>query len=256
MPLGYVLTVDAVREHYAAESPAVRAMARAAQGRRIQVTDWPESLDARGETLLDGLPTPETLSQALRRHLDERMPGALPNDVPPRYPAPHGTVGQDIVLEIDAKTDQREAFRGGRVILDLLDQFNAPYRIKFSGNSSPHILIPSEAFEPLLPEEKREHARNRLFDWLMAQLGDKVGGWLDTSFKDPNHFLRLPYALNERTGLVSLPLRPEQYDSFEPHHAEASNVRVEEVWFEEEPLIRKRDGMIRLLREALGHDAV
>jgi hypothetical protein len=37
--------------------------------------------------------------------------------------------------------------------------------------------------------------------------------------------------------------------------AEAHRVRVEGWWFETEDLLARREGMLRLLREALGSDA-
>jgi hypothetical protein len=86
----------------------------------------------------------------------------------------------------------------------------------------------------------------------MQRLAKEVTGWLDNSFSDGGHFLRLPYSLNERTGLVSLPLRPEDYDRFEPAMAETTNVRVGEEGFRTDDLIARQDGMRRLLEEALG----
>ena len=42
---------------------------------------------------------------------------------------------------------------------------------------------------------------------------------MDLSFREGTHYLRMPYALHERTGLVSLPLTLEEYDAFDPEMA-------------------------------------
>lgn len=128
----------------------------------------------------------------------------------------------------------------------------APYRVKFSGNSSPHVVIRQEWYENLIPPEQREMAFQKLFGWIVKELSDRVPSWMDTSFGQETHLLRLPYSLNERTGLVSLPLRPEEFDAFEPWMAEAGRVQVADWWFEDEDLLAKQEGMARLLEEALG----
>jgi hypothetical protein len=252
MALGYIMSVQDVMAYYGPQRPEVaRALARAAGGRAVQLTDWPPGLDtkARGELELTG--DPQALAEHVRRRLDETMPGALPHQVPPRYPGLHATVGRDLVLEVDAKQDRREAFEGGRRIMEFLDRHGAPYRVKFSGNSSSHVIIPRAAYETLIPEEQRSALSRRLYAWVVEHCGVAVDG----SFGGEYHFLRLPYSLNERTGLVSLPLRPEEYDDFELEMAEAPRVRVEEWWFATEDLLARREGMLRLLREALGPDA-
>jgi hypothetical protein len=251
MALGYVLSVREVLAYYGERPEVARALARAARGRTVQLTDWPAGLDTavRGQVELTG--DPRALAVHVRQRLDEVMPGYLPRDVPPRYPGLHGTVGRDIVLEVDAKQDRREAFEGGRRLMEFLDRYGAPYRVKFSGNSSSHVIIPQAAYETLLPEEQRSAGFRRLYAWVVEHCGVAVDG----SFGGGSHFLRLPYSLNERTGLVSLPLRPEEYDGFELEMAEAHRVRVEAWWFETEDLLARREGMLRLLREALGPDA-
>jgi hypothetical protein len=55
---------------------------------------------------------------------------------------------------------------------------------------------------------------------------------VDGSLWSSTHFLRLPYSLNENTGLASLPLTREEMESFELGMAEIQNVEVNENWFE------------------------
>jgi hypothetical protein len=252
MALGYVMTVGDVLRYYAAEGPAARVLSRAAKGRKVQLTDWPETLTT-NKPYFEGTMSPQQVEETVRQYFEEALPGSEPNHLPLRYPGFHGTVGRNVVLEIDAKHSQKEAFEGGRRILDLLDRYDAPYRIKFSGNSSPHVFIPASVYEPLVPEAKWDEAHQKLFAWLVARCAEGGGG-LDSSFNQPDHFLRLPYSLNERTGLVSLPLRREQYDDFQLSWAEAPNVQVETWWFDEGGLLAKQEGMRRLIQEALGDE--
>jgi hypothetical protein len=55
---------------------------------------------------------------------------------------------------------------------------------------------------------------------------------LDGSFDSPDHYLRMPYSLNENTGLVSVPIAPGGYDSFRLEMAEAQNVVVQDNWMD------------------------
>jgi hypothetical protein len=225
MPLGYTPTLEDVEEYYRVEGPVLPALVRWGSGKQVKVGNWAEILDAKGVSVLESPSRPEELASALQQFLDQSFPDSRSYDVPPRYPAFHATVCHDIVLEIDAKQSRKQAFGEGRRILDFLERYEAPYLLKFSGNSSPHFIIPQAAYEPLVPEEKREATFKSLFRWLIKQLewGGEGAGWLDSSFSDERHFLRMPYSLNERTGLVSLPIRPEDYDTF---HRSKRNCRT------------------------------
>jgi hypothetical protein len=245
MPLGYVPTVQQILAYYGEERPEVeRALSRAANGRAIEFYDWPTTLAWSGKP-------DDRLAPHILRHLEANLRPCLPDDVPARYPGIHAKIGRDIVLEVDYKKSQRVAFESGKRLRDFLEGYGAPYRVKFSGNCSAHFVIPQDVYEPLLSERERETAFPRLYRWFLRQLQDAVEGKLDDSFDDEEHYLRLPYSLNEATGLVSLPIRPEGYDAFEPAMAEMQNVRVESWWFEREDLLARREGMQRLLHDAL-----
>jgi hypothetical protein len=249
MALGYAPRVRDVLAYYG-DARVERALACAAQGRSVEFYDWPTALewpaaDARGAA---------GLAACVQRHLQATLRGCIPEDIPPRYPGVHGTLERDIVLEVDDKKSQRNAFAGGKRIRDFLESYDAPYRVKFSGNSSPHFILPRAVYAPQIPGKRWEAVYPRLFGWLLERLRDQVAGKLDDAFLAGQGFLRLPYSLNERTGLVSLPILPQTYDDFEPERAEMQNVRIEMWWFEQEDLLRQREGARRLLRAALGAD--
>jgi len=54
---------------------------------------------------------------------------------------------------------------------------------------------------------------------------------LDRSFTSPAHFLRLAYSINEKTGLVSLPIRLEEFDNFFWQEAKIEEVKVIDDWW-------------------------
>jgi hypothetical protein len=232
------------------------ALARAACGRPCEFYDPPVAFAAFRENADDG-GLAERTTERIRAHLRANMGEHRPDDVPARYPGLHGGVGRDLVLEADYKSSQRAAFEAGKRIRDFLERYGASYRVKYSGNCSMHFVLPQAVYEPLLKEEVRAQAFPRLFNWLTERLKDQMRpATLDDSFDDPDHYLRLPYSLNERTGLVSLPVRAEDYDDFHPERAEMSDVTVEDFWFKSADPPAQREGMARMLREALGEDAV
>jgi hypothetical protein len=183
--------------------------------------------------------------------------------VPRRYPAFHGTLGRylaasgiisrgqkgaDLVFDIDVKGNYREAFREGRRIIDFLDSYNAPYRIKFSGGSGPHIIIPYEAFPESLSSGRFDRAYKLLFQIVSSR---SKAGHIDGSFTSTGHFFRIPYSLNENTGLASLPLSREQYDDFTPSMAEVPSVQVDDEWFQE-PDEGAKEALTEVIRDGLG----
>ena len=155
------------------------------------------------------------------------------------WPSMHGTVSRldsgsrwvcDLIIEVDYKKSRTRAFNLSRPLIRLFQDLGLDFRMKFSGNSSPHIIIPAEAF----PKKWRDANKCRnlygnLLDFLRKQI--KQPKTLDGSFRNPSHFLRMPYSLNENTGLVSIPMRIEDYERFSWEMARPENVVVMEDWW-------------------------
>jgi len=241
MPIGYVLSVKDILDYYG-RADISEAIYRAARGRKSHITDKPQSLGG-------AKPNIPELNQAsqISREAEQFLHEYSPDDVPRRYPGFHTVISRDIVLEIDVKHSHREAFERGRKALDILNPYDIPYRVKFSGNSSPHIIIPEEAYQPLVLEGKAEESFKKLYNFIV-KICSSAG--VDSSFSDPNHFLRLPYSLNESTGLVSLPIKPEDYDSFQLGMAEIGAIQVAEWWFDIHDFRSKEENMRSLLDKA------
>ena len=220
MPLGYVLKVGEVLAYYGQERQDIaRAIFEYGRDRRVAVTTEPGTLG--GTKGQDGFRNPDEILDLAR----QAMEGAE-NTVPRRYPSFHGTLGRhaisrgalkkaqkgaDVVIDIDVKEDYKAAFAEGRKVLKFLDSYNAPYRVKFSGGSGPHIIIPYEAFPGSPSGRSAYRAHQVLFRFISSRSG---ANHIDGSFTSTSHFHRIPYSLNENTGLASLPLRREQYDDF------------------------------------------
>jgi hypothetical protein len=156
---------------------------------------------------------------------------------PRLWPSIHGTISRhdgdgrtvcDLVIEVDFKKSRERSFALARPLIRLFQDLGVEFRVKFSGNASPHIIIPAEAF----PANRRKSFQNlygKLLEFLRKRIKDPKT--LDGSFRSPGHFLRMPYSLNENTGMVSLPIRVEDYDRFSWKMAHPDSVEVIEDWW-------------------------
>jgi hypothetical protein len=245
MPLGYVLKTEQVLEYYVRKDIA-EAIYRYGKDRNIIMTTDPGTLGRGGGQ--PGFRSPDEIP-AMAMKAMEGMEGTIPK----KYPGFHGTIGRkqngaDLVIDIDVKGNYKEAFKEGRKVITFLDSCNIPYRIKFSGGSGPHIIIPYEAFPENLSGGSFNKAHKMLFQTISS--GSKANN-IDGSFTSTGHFHRLPYSLNEHTGLVSLPLRRDQYDDFTPSMAEVHNIQIDEEWFQQ-PDEKSRDVMAGMIKDKWG----
>ena len=209
-----------IYKHYSREF-VQQAMFEYARGRRIAVL-------RRFTPLFSALKRPEDILP-LAFYLAER--GRL-------WPSLHGTISRnidgqrllDLVLEVDFKSSWKTAFASAYPLVKFLRDFGVDFKVKFSGHSSPHIIVPAEAFPPgighavhmQIMEYASKHVRGR--------------GHLDMSFRSGSHFLRLAYSINENAGGVSVPIHPDPhnphaYEDFTPEKAKIENVRVIKDWW-------------------------
>ena len=164
---------------------------------------------------------------------DDILPLAFFSSDPPFFwPALHGTITRyyedtcckDFVLDLDFKQSSwHAAFDAGRIVIQILRDCDVTFFIKFSGNNSPHIIIPAEAFPE--DEQRASMMRRKILKFVVNILESPK--CLDMSFfKLPDHFLRLPYSMNEFTGLVSIPIAIKEYDDFHPQMADVEETVV------------------------------
>jgi len=167
-------------------------------------------------------------------------------------------IGFDLVLDIDCKILEWSKICA-KLLCEALDLHNVQYDVKFSGGSGFHIGIPWEALysgeqlpfpdtAQIVARYLKEYIRNKLAQKLIELEGDikklveKSGKKaedikkensidpyklleIDTVAISSRHLLRMPYSLNEKKWLVSLPISPKEIESFEPEQARPENVR-------------------------------
>ena len=154
------------------------------------------------------------------------------------WPSLHGTVSRyglksgrvcDVVIEIDYKSSWKRCFEMTRPVVDMLRDRGAVFCLKFSGHCSVHVIIPAEALQiRSFPVDHSKFFRC-LSDLIKKRL--KEPRYLDTSFHNHDHFLRLAYSINENTGLVSLPFQVSDYDRFDPAQAQPDKVKPLPRWW-------------------------
>lgn len=166
--------------------------------------------------------------------------------------------GWDLVIDIDCDHDLAFAKMTAKTLLEELREFGIDHvSVKFSGNRGFHLGVRHEAFpdrlegEPIsswypdLPQAivgfLRSRIRDRLADRFIEHdpaIRDQIYPD-DTDEPDPyslcdvendwgdRHLFRMPYSVNEKSWLVSLPIDPEAIDDFEKQDAEPDAVTVE-----------------------------
>lgn len=179
-------------------------------------------------------------------------------------------IGWDTILDIDCKF--LEYSKQAALLLIEALKFNDVKNIsvKFSGGTGMHIGIPFEAFPEKIhnilikdwfPEGPRiiaAYLKNLIKEPLSERIlslstlqeiskalnkpqeelkeKDNFNPYsvleIDTILISSRHMIRIPYSLNEKTNLVSLPLKLNQIKDFKPLQAKMKNVEVENSFFE------------------------
>lgn len=178
--------------------------------------------------------------------------------------------GWDLVIDIDSVSFEHSQIATA-LILDALSFHNLDdVSLKFSGNKGFHIGIPFEAFPKkvnkvetnlLFPDGPRVIAaylkelikdhltakflENKTIEELAAELGKSKNDFIKEGQFDPfslsdidtilissRHMFRAPYSIHEKSGLVSLPIKPSQLSNFKKSDAEPDNVVVDLSFFD------------------------
>lgn len=195
-----------VREHYARED-FLELLLQTTRARKVvlvipETKYWEPRWDV---DRVQGRTVDEVGRWVLER-LDRAFAGAPPDERLPFYPSFHQSLERwggasldgspvevDGVLESDQPT-WRESFHDVLTLAEVLEAERVPYRLKFSGHRSLHLVVPG--------------AQARLQPGVFGQ-----------SNAHGARLLRMPFSLNEDTGLVSLPLRRVDLPAFRPWQA-------------------------------------
>ncbi len=164
--------------------------------------------------------------------------------------------GWDLILDIDCPYFELSKICA-TVLSNTLESYDVPFSVKFSGSSGFHLGVAFETFpetinskpiEHMFPDAARKIAAylthsiknplataflkqytiediskitNRLQEELLEnnQLNPFTLLKIDTVLISSRHLFRMPYSLNEKSGLISLPLKPSDIPSFEKDQA-------------------------------------
>ncbi len=178
-------------------------------------------------------------------------------------------IGWDLMIDVD--TDFLEFSKiATSIIIDALKFHDInSFGVKFSGNKGFHILVPFESFPKtidnketrfLFPEGPRiivNHIKDMIKNPLSKKIleissieemskslkkdqkelkqDNKFNPFsvvnIDTVLISSRHLFRSPYSINEKSGLVSIPIRPENILNFKPSIAKIENVETEVEFF-------------------------
>jgi len=160
----------------------------------------------------------------------------------------------DLVLDIDCDESFELAKKTAELVIEELRQHGIEnITIKFSGNRGFHIGLRGEAFPEEIGDEKFSdlypNLARGIVDYLRDQLEDKMirevrKQGLEEHMKtdsgnDPyqvsdiendwgqRHLFRMPYSLHDGSGLVSLPIDPDEISEFEREDAKIDNIEFE-----------------------------
>jgi len=163
----------------------------------------------------------EHLHQIIMERIEENIRGRADDARLRAYPSFHGLTKKDgdmigdFVMEADCE-GWRRSFVDVRGAIEILNEFHVPYIAKFSGHRSLHVMIPREVF----PEEFNDIPIAQAWKSLEKKLRDFFRECARVQrAHGTGGLLRLPYSLNENTGLVSLPIDYEAMDDFRPWEA-------------------------------------
>ncbi len=171
--------------------------------------------------------------------------------------------GYDIIIDIDSKIGIDEAKMAAHLICSFLEKYNIKnYGIKFSGRRGFHIALPwlmfpkeidfrpAEHQYPKIPKIVARFIRRGISGHLMRELIKTKGAkhLMDIMEEKPSklspyffvevekdwggrHLFRAPYSLNEKTWLVSLPIKASNLMDFNPENAKPEKIEVKESFF-------------------------
>ena len=165
----------------------------------------------------------------------------------------------DLVLDIDCDDSFELAKKTAELVVEELRQHGIKnIYVKFSGNRGFHIGVKGEAFPRDIGDEKFSdlypNLARGIVDYLRHQLEDKIvkevrAQGLEDEMKtddgpDPyqvsdiendwgqRHLFRMPYSLHDGSGLVSLPISPDEISEFEKEDAKIENIDFETGFLE------------------------
>lgn len=190
--------------------------------------------------------------------------------------------GWDLIIDPDSPDFEINKITTKLLVEALEDHGIRRYFIKYTGGKGFHLAIPFEAFPkvvnskpietlyPDLPRSVLEYLKNYISEGLKEKLLDldntisiakRIGKKpesivdkeglspfkvvsVDSALISSRHLFRLPYALHEKSLLVSLPLSATELDKFEKSDADVKNVKIERKFLVEKPKLAEASSLV------------
>jgi len=170
--------------------------------------------------------------------------------------------GWDLILDIDGPLEYSKIT--SHLISEALQFHDVEnFTVKFSGNRGFHIAIPFNAFpdsvdaiktKDLFPEGPKviaSYLKEMIKDELTAQITEKIPEGelkdykkenkfdpfsvvdIDTILISNRHMFRAPYSINEKSGLISIPINKKNILNFDKEQATPENISFNEKFLSE-----------------------
>ncbi|MBI2564442.1 hypothetical protein HYV79_00435 [Candidatus Woesearchaeota archaeon] len=177
-------------------------------------------------------------------------------------------IGWDLVLDVDSKELAYSKIVADLIVRALQHHDIESFSVKYSGNHGFHIAVPFECFPEIVHDQEVKHLfpegprriaaylkkmiKPLLVDKILSfdsleKIQEKTGKKkeeliskgifdpftfvdIDTVLISSRHLYRMPYSFNEKSGLVSIPLKHNEILCFEKEDADVKNVSVDEVF--------------------------
>lgn len=167
-------------------------------------------------------------------------------------------IGWDLFLDFDSIQNIEYAKRCAISVFELLKTFNVEHlKVKFSGDRGFHFIIPGSAFDCFVGGS-REYVQAfpsvpmQVARFLTACLksDQRKGVKIDLDVYKPRQMMRLAYSLHQKTGLVSLPLHPDEVRGFRLEDAEVERLRrIDWEWLRLEADVGEANKLLKAVAE-------
>ncbi len=150
--------------------------------------------------------------------------------------------GWDFLIDIDSSNLEHSKIAASLVVEALKAHSINHFSIKFSGNRGFHIGVPFSTFPDSINNQESKllfpDGARILASYLKYFIKDNLKDLLkqdnpfslvdiDTVLISSRHLFRAPYSFNEKSGLISIPIRKEDILSFDSSKAVPQNVNVD-----------------------------
>src|SRR3989344_642176 len=158
-------------------------------------------------------------------------------------------IGWDLIIDVDGKTLDYSRIASSYIAEALKFHGVKNISVKFSGNKGFHIGVPFESFpgnvnsqdtKNLFPEGVKIIA-SYLLDMIREYVENELPGFeeqklvgIDSILISSRHMFRAPYSINEKSGLVSIPIDTKNIKSFDANNAKIENVKVDKNFLSRE----------------------